>query len=132
MATRAPPPIGTLNVRLPLPGQPHDAAAARAFLRGALTGRLPDETLDTAELLVSELVTNAIQHAGTEVTVDIAHGPDLLRVAVTDGDPHPRPRRAAAPAGERGRGLTLIAALTQAWGVRHVPGGKQVWCLLTP
>ena len=117
------------HVRLPLPGQPRDAAAARAFLRGVLTGRLPDETLDTAELLVSELVTNAIQHAGTELTVDIAHGPDVLRVAVTDGDPHLRPAR--RPADERGRGLTLIAALTQAWGVRDVPGGKQVWCLLT-
>jgi anti-sigma regulatory factor (Ser/Thr protein kinase) len=128
MDTRAPPPVGTLHVRLPLPGQPRDAAAARAFLRGVLTGRLPDETLDTAELLVSELVTNAIQHAGTELTVDIAHGPDVLRVAVIDGDPHLRPRRAAD---ERGRGLTLIAALTQAWGVRDVPGGKQVWCLLT-
>lgn len=131
MATRAPPPGGTLTVGLALPGQPRDAAAARAFLRGALTGRLPDETLDTAELLISELVTNAIQHAGTELTVDIAHGPGLLRLAVTDGDPHLHLRGAAAPADERGRGLTLISALTQAWGVRDVPGGKQVWCLLT-
>ena len=124
--------VGTLGVWLPLDGRPRDAAAARAFVRGLLAGRLPGSIIDTAELLVSELVTNAIQHAGTTLTVDIAHSPEALWIAVTDGDAHNRPRRsAAAPDDERGRGVFLIEALAQDFGVRDVPGGKQVWCVLT-
>jgi anti-sigma regulatory factor (Ser/Thr protein kinase) len=130
MATRAPP-VGFFGLCVRLPGRPEAARAARAFVRGALSARLPVDLVDTAQLLVSELVTNAIQYAGTALTVHIARTPEMLRLAVNDGAAHQHPRRStAAVDAERGRGLCLIQALAADWGVREVPDGKHVWCAL--
>ena len=114
-----------------LPGRPEASLAARAFVRCALAGRLSADQVATAQLLVSELVTNAIQHAGTALTVHIARTPGMLRLAVSDGAAHQHPRRSTrAVDAERGRGLCLIQALAANWGVLEAPDGKQVWCAL--
>ncbi|MFI7315708.1 ATP-binding protein [Streptomyces venezuelae] len=81
-------------------------------------------------LAVSELVTNAVQHAeGTPVGLRIWRAAHELRIEVTDGSPMPaRPRR-AGEADESGRGLLLVAAIAKEWGTS--PDGTMTWCSLT-
>ena len=88
------------------------------------------ETIEAARLVTSELATNAVRHAGGDrytVDVDVDHG--VLRVEIVDDDPTvPVEPAAAAPDAEGGRGLWLVAALAQRWGVRPTgAGGKAVW-----
>ena len=106
---------------LPLPDNPAAAAAARRHLTRALSGWPPDAQ-DTAVLLVSELVSNAIQHEAPPVTLTIhltAAG-DRVRVEVGDANPLLPPAAAHdySTTGERGRGLQIIQALATASGSR--------------
>ena len=88
---------------------------------------------DTAILLISELVTNAVLHArtnglGLSLQLEV-HG-TWLRIEVHDADlSGPQPR---TPAGleESGLGLVLVDALADSWGVRETPAGKAVWAEL--
>ncbi|MFJ7077268.1 ATP-binding protein [Streptomyces sp. NPDC098781] len=83
---------------------------------------------DIAELLTSELVTNAIVHTDREALVTATVGPDGLRVEVRDFVARlPRPRVPAADDGTNGRGLILVESLADAWGVRAHGVGKAVW-----
>jgi anti-anti-sigma factor len=115
---------------------PTAAAAARAFVRDVLGYwqlALPDNTLvDRAVLVASELVTNTVIHARTELRLRVELRGDLLHLAVRDGNP--RMLRLVAgpgPEAEGGRGLWLVDQLARAWGVnRHPDGGKVVWCTL--
>jgi anti-sigma regulatory factor (Ser/Thr protein kinase) len=95
-----------------------------AVLRG---WQLDDLTAD-AELLISELTTNAIRHAGTDYSVVLAWDGRTLRGEITDRDPSPpRPRfpRTADEIG--GRGLLLVDEVADRWGVESHPGGKSIW-----
>jgi anti-sigma regulatory factor (Ser/Thr protein kinase) len=89
--------------------------------------------VDTAELLASELVTNALQHTrgGAVLTATLTPGPGhRLRIEVQDslaGRPRPRPADMAGDHGTSGRGLLLVQALADTWGVRARAGGKVVW-----
>lgn len=88
-------------------------------------GRLHDDT----ELLLSELVTNAVVHAGGVDTVQLRLIDETLRVTVCDHlDASPVPRT-AAPDADHGRGMALVEILATRWGVdRHqVADGKCVW-----
>jgi anti-anti-sigma regulatory factor/anti-sigma regulatory factor (Ser/Thr protein kinase) len=110
------------------------AAAARAFVREVLDYwqlALPDNTLvDRAVLVASELVTNAVIHARTELRLRLEVRGDLLHLAVRDGNPRMLVIM-PGPEAEGGRGLWLVDQLTRAWGVnRHPDGGKVVWCTL--
>lgn len=111
--------------RCSLPGDPAAAAQARDWAAATLAHRLgldPD-TAETARLLVSETVTNAVLHTvsgrpGGSVTVEIRPGPASVRIEVHDagGAPTaPRPVH-AAPDAVHGRGLALVAALASEWG----------------
>lgn len=103
--------------------------ASRRFITGALQRWGLAELADNAELLVSELVTNAVNHAGTTVRVT-AHASDRLTVTVTDRRPDILPvplDRMTDPQAEGGRGLTLVATLSTDWGVRRGPDRKSVW-----
>jgi serine/threonine-protein kinase RsbW len=103
---------------------------ARRFL-STLRSELPEDTLAVARLLASELVTNALLHAGPrpegQLELRVTLDATTLRVAVLDGGPgfEPRPRRAdlLAPGGW---GLVLVSRLAHAWGVEH-DGGAEVW-----
>jgi anti-sigma regulatory factor (Ser/Thr protein kinase) len=111
---------------------PSDAQApglARAFLRGANCEVHHAPVLDEAELLVSELVTNAVLHGAPPITMrvecDVGRG---LRVSVTDGNPQPAHVRRTDSAEESGRGIRLVDVISDAWGVEPRRGdGKDVW-----
>ncbi|GAA1944054.1 ATP-binding protein [Kitasatospora viridis] len=110
---------------------PADLAALaplRARLRAALTDWGLAALADTAELLASELVTNALQHAGTGARLDaVVTAERRLLVEVRDeGTGLPRPRPADADA-TNGRGLLLVEALADRWGVRLRADGKVTW-----
>jgi anti-anti-sigma factor len=112
------------------------AAAARAFVRDVLGYwqlALPDATLvDRAVLVASELVTNAVAHARTEIRLRLELRGDRLHIAVRDGSPGFLRLVAPDPQAEGGRGLWLIEQLARSWGVnRHPDGGKVVWCVLS-
>lgn len=101
-------------------------AKARQFVRAQLGG---DVDIDTATLLVSEVVTNAILHARTAVTLTVQQLGAAARIAVHDGSPV-RPRvHAFSVTAATGRGLRLLDQLAEHWGVDADPrtGGKTVW-----
>ena len=84
-----------------------------------------------AELIASELVTNAVVHARTHVDVTMRLADGVLSVAVRDGDPRPmfRPAESGIEAvtSEHGRGLLLLDAMADAWGCHPTGDGKVVW-----
>jgi anti-sigma regulatory factor (Ser/Thr protein kinase) len=115
-----------------LPPHPSSIGAARRFVRSALLTSGREELADDAELAVSEVVTNAVVHAGTRIEVNVVLGPVLVRVEVEDGSPHqPRARRYATTA-STGRGLGLLNDTAADWGVRPTKTGKAVWFELAP
>jgi DNA-binding NarL/FixJ family response regulator len=106
------------------------ARAARRFVSQALSSWDDDEgdLTDTVTLLVSELVTNAVVHAGSEVEVMVRLTSSAARIEVTDASPESISPRDAGSEDDSGRGLALVGSLAQRWGVRAAPGGgKTIW-----
>ncbi|MEU3483598.1 MULTISPECIES: SpoIIE family protein phosphatase [Streptomyces] len=107
-------------------------AAARAFVRDTLQGWGHSELVDDAVVLTSELVTNAVIHAGTSAEVLCLRSEDSIRVEVADRYPEREipvqsGRTLGSPDRENGRGLLLCAALAHRWGVDYSPTRKHVW-----
>jgi anti-sigma regulatory factor (Ser/Thr protein kinase) len=125
MCNVTPPAELTLAVDERAPGE------ARKFLREASCRTHHARVMDEAELLVSELVTNAVVHGAPPLTVSVECDGTGLRVAVTDGsDRSPVPREADADA-ESGRGIFLVDVISERWGVAPNRGdGKVVWFTL--
>ncbi|MFF0223517.1 SpoIIE family protein phosphatase [Streptomyces sp. NPDC004629] len=102
---------------------------ARLFLRAWLSAWSLKALDDEAQLLLSEVVTNALVHADSDVDLRVRRYPHHLRVEVRDSDPHPainvgRPGEAQA---EGGRGMMIVSALASAWGNSPSGRGKTVW-----
>ncbi|MFE9768645.1 SpoIIE family protein phosphatase [Streptomyces sp. NPDC005808] len=90
-----------------------------------------DEATFTTELVVSELVTNAIRYGESPIRLRLIHDTTTLICEVSDGS-HTAPHlRRARTFDEGGRGLLLVAQLTQRWGSRHTADGKTIWAELT-
>ncbi|MFJ9682111.1 SpoIIE family protein phosphatase [Streptomyces sp. NPDC101194] len=112
---------------------PFDPAAV-AGMRAAATEKLDDWGLSALsfamELVLSELVTNAIRHGSAPVTLRLLndHG---LTCEVADGSSTSPHLRYAAATDEGGRGLFLVAQLTERWGTRYTPQGKVIWAELS-
>jgi anti-sigma regulatory factor (Ser/Thr protein kinase) len=87
---------------------------------------------DDAVLIVNELVSNAIRHAGTELLVELSGTETGVLITVTDQSTQPVRARAAAGRDEGGHGLLLVEALSSRWGVTAQPTGKRVWAELQP
>jgi PAS domain S-box-containing protein len=109
-------------------------AAARAFVRDTLQGWGCSDVVDDAVVLTSELVTNAVVHAGTSADVRCLRSEDRVRVEVGDRYPDrdlPLQDAATRPTlptdHEGGRGLLLCSALSSRWGVLYTPAEKHVW-----
>ena len=99
----------------------------RAFVGSMARGWGLGDVGSLAELLVSEVVTNAVEHGTSGGTVEITALPAGLRVEVTDrsaGLPELRHPTAREPTG---RGLAIVDQLSRWWGVERVAGGKTVW-----
>ncbi|WP_258723263.1 ATP-binding protein [Cellulomonas sp. NS3] len=109
----------------------HAPAAARRLVRELLAGAGHDAWIDAAELAVSELVTNAVLHAQTAIEVSVAVSPQDVRVEVRDYSPTgPRQRSYGAQA-TTGRGMGMVAAMTDRCGVIQLDDGKVAWFTLT-
>ncbi|MFI8825930.1 SpoIIE family protein phosphatase [Streptomyces sp. NPDC053431] len=108
--------------------EPEDAAPGRArrLARRALARWDLEELTDSVELLISEVVTNAVRYAERPVTLRLLRT-DVLRCEVGDDSPQlPRQRR-ARDTDESGRGLFLVNRLARRWGATRLSGGKVVW-----
>ncbi|GAA2030738.1 hypothetical protein GCM10009839_33170 [Catenulispora yoronensis] len=125
----------TKHAVLHLPASSDAPGKARDFLAdfasthdGAAEACLPQ-----GSLVVSELVANAVMHAGTPVSVGLTVRPDALEVAVGDLDPAPPKLLPPDPHRIGGLGLHMVNQLAEAWGVRTIgQRGKTVWCRLRP
>jgi anti-sigma regulatory factor (Ser/Thr protein kinase) len=91
----------------------------------AKTGRA-DLTADAA-LLVTELVTNAVVHAGGPIVVTAAYLESTLRVEVHDPEPAKPILQQPSALDEAGRGLRLVALLAHRWAITPEPDGKTIW-----
>ncbi|WP_306935583.1 PAS domain S-box protein [Streptomyces phaeochromogenes] len=113
-----------------LPAVPESVPEGRAFLTKALTSWDCTTTADDARLLLSEILTNAVQHAQGPLGLHLCRTATELTVEVSDHSPHlPQPRLAAEDE-ESGRGLILVRALADTWGVRPTDEGKTTWFTL--
>jgi anti-sigma regulatory factor (Ser/Thr protein kinase)/anti-anti-sigma regulatory factor len=134
-----------LRDELRLPPSPAAPATARQFVReicqtwrlllddqdDAAATAAAEELVERAELLASELVTNALIHARTDVRLRLSLRGQRLHIGVHDGGRRLLRLVGGGPEAEAGRGLLLVERLSRAWGVYRPPeGGKVVWCVL--
>ncbi len=122
--------IATFN----LPSHPAIVAQARQHTTTQLTTWNLTDTTFTTELIVSELVTNAIRYGHPPIQLRLIHHNHTLTTEVSDTSNTTPHMRRARTYDEGGRGLLLIGQLAQRWGTRHTPTGKTVWTeqTLTP
>ncbi|MEU6378218.1 SpoIIE family protein phosphatase [Streptomyces sp. NPDC046909] len=109
-----------------LPREPRSVGRAREYARGQLLSWDLEPLVDTAELLVSELVTNALRYGEGEIRLRLLLDQTLVCEVWDSGLVQPR-RRRARDTDEGGRGLQLVGLLSAAWGSRRTPRGKTVW-----
>jgi anti-sigma regulatory factor (Ser/Thr protein kinase) len=108
--------------------QPEAVNAARRFVRDVLSDQSL-EIVEAAELMASELATNCVRHAHTDFELAI-RSQGQIRIEVRDTG-HGRPRLLSpTPQEPAGRGLRIVEAMSDAWGVIPAPNGKAVWCTL--
>jgi anti-sigma regulatory factor (Ser/Thr protein kinase) len=127
--------VDTSPVLIELPPTPVAVAIARQFVSEHGTGLDPD-LVEDAELLVSELVTNAIKHGKPSILLRVRSEPPGIGVEVQDAGPENPVMPTEEPVHDQrsGRGLRMVAAVASAWGVRRPADGpgKVVWFTLQP
>lgn len=116
------------SVRRTFPCRPEAVAEARRCVRQVLDGR-DVEIVDAAELMTSELVTNCVRHAHTEFEL-VIQPRGQVRIEVTDSGPGEPRMLSPTPRDLTGRGLRIVAAMSDSWGVRETDDGKTVWFTL--
>ncbi|MDQ0711715.1 serine phosphatase RsbU (regulator of sigma subunit)/anti-sigma regulatory factor (Ser/Thr protein kinase) [Streptomyces luteogriseus] len=109
-----------------LPADPALVGEVRASAMRWLSDRGLDETAFAAELILSELITNAIRHGAEPIRVRLLYRRTLICEVSDASNTAPHLRRAAST-DEGGRGLFLVAQLSQSWGTRYLPEGKVIW-----
>jgi anti-sigma regulatory factor (Ser/Thr protein kinase) len=121
--------------RLELAATSEAPRLAREFVTGQ-AGALPGEVVADAELLVSELVTNAVRHGRPVITVYVDLEPPFIAVSVQDEGRTLPPQNAtlSAPTSVSGRGLFLVDQIASRWGITptHAPPGQAVWFQINP
>jgi anti-sigma regulatory factor (Ser/Thr protein kinase) len=128
-----PPPATHARLEFEIAGGEEAPAAARKVVEGLETA-LDQQRVDQVRLLVTELVTNCVRHAGagleTPITVSLELTATVLHVAVSNPGgafESPDPLGGADGSAEGGRGLMLVDEMADEWGVAQVAHGKQVW-----
>lgn len=115
-------------IYLPTPDAPRHARSV--VIEACDSWGIP-QVAGVAQVVISELVANAVVHAGTLLELSLALHGTFLHVSVRDGDRgQVRPPSAVAEDAERGRGLLVVAALAASWGVIQTGDGKVVWATL--
>ncbi len=123
--------VGARSVVTDLAPEPQSAPLARAVVRSVLRGSPSEGLLDAAELCVSELVTNAVLHAGTAIQLEVGYAASVVRLCVRDESPNVPMLVRHTETASTGRGLAMVAAVADDWGVvQHNGSGKTVWCEL--
>ncbi|MGW1811727.1 SpoIIE family protein phosphatase [Streptomyces sp. NPDC002078] len=111
-----------------VPADPAAIAPLRADCARRLDSWGLDEISYTTELILSELVTNAIRYGGEPIRLRLLLDQDSLICEVADGSSTSPHMRRAATTDEGGRGLFLVAQFARRWGVRYTARGKVIWC----
>ncbi|MFH8608674.1 ATP-binding protein [Streptomyces sp. NPDC018029] len=121
-----------------IPHDPRAVTICRRTLRLILSLHCLPQLSDMAELLATELVSNAVRHTKGPAALRVRYRDGVLRVGAWDADPTPpaTPPRAADAGEEQGRGLDLVRACADGWGwypgdPRATEPGKHVWCELS-
>ena len=114
-------------MELTLPPEPATVGRARRAVRDALRDLADAELSQSAELVVSELVTNAVVHAGTKVHLRIIAEATAVRVEVEDGSAHLPVRRTWSETAGTGRGLLIVEEHADRWSSARTEHGKVVW-----
>ncbi|WP_305125258.1 SpoIIE family protein phosphatase [Streptomyces odontomachi] len=109
-----------------LPADPAVVATARSLVAGQLSSWGLDDAAFVTELIVSELVTNAIRHAKAPIGLRLIRG-STLTCEVSDGSGSAPRLRHAHTTDEGGRGLLLVAQFAERWGTRYTGAGKTIW-----
>jgi anti-sigma regulatory factor (Ser/Thr protein kinase) len=122
--------VGTIALPA-LPASPSWARRYTRFFLDSCQGIIPNMT-EEAELIVSELVTNAVRFGGARtISLSLRNFRELLLVEVCDSDSSPPILSSADRGAENGRGLVLVNALSKEWSYSFLPGGgKVVYCFL--
>jgi anti-sigma regulatory factor (Ser/Thr protein kinase) len=106
------------RIETALPRAAEAPSVARGFLRASASGALRADQVDTASLLVSELVSNAVLHGEGEITLGVSLRPDALRVEVSDqGDAFAPESRGPEARATGGWGLHMVSMLSSRWGI---------------
>lgn len=118
-------------VAVTLPASAGSSARARqAVADAASTWGLSADAADDAALVVTELVSNAVDHAEGPVELTVSRTATGVRIEVVDGSPTLPEQRPVQVDSARGRGLIIVAALSTSWGAEPRAGGKVVWAEL--
>ena len=113
-----------------LPPQPASAGTARELVVSRCREWCVASLSDDLALVVTELVANAVRHAGTDIEIRLFPLSGGVRLEVADGSTRPLRPRKATIVDEGGRGLLLVDALATRYGVEAEPAGKKVWAEL--
>lgn len=122
----------TMDDCLEFESNPEMVLAARRFVRERLRSWEAPEHIDAAALVASELVTNAVLHARTAITLRLELRDRTIRIEVYDENPRLPVVAPCPPEATSGRGLALITATATAWGMENRGDGKVVWAELGP
>jgi len=113
--------------QLDLPPLPVAATLAREFVRRCSSDLEAPDVLDAMVLCVSELVTNALDHAVPPYQLTVTLATDRVRIEVADASLRLPVLRAASSISERGRGIFILDCVASQWGVDATRAGKTVW-----
>ena len=120
---------GGARVRAELAGEPLNVRDARRLVTRTLNEWHLEPLVESATLLVSEVVTNAVLHARTSLAVELERRTDVVRITVSDRSPRRPARRRHGLSATTGRGLALLSTMSTRWGDEPgtAPWQKDVW-----
>ena len=119
------------SVRIHLPAGTMAVPAARRFASETLRSwHVAERAMETVELVVSELVGNAVEHGGGAAELRLSLLERSIRVDIVDTSPELPVLCSPEPVEDRHRGLLIVGALSTRWGTDLVGGGKSVWAEL--
>jgi two-component sensor histidine kinase len=115
---------------LELAADAHTPSVARRRAQEYVASHVPEEVVQEVGLLVTELVTNAVRHAGTRLRLGVAFAERSLRIEVFDHSDELPAMQDPQLEDVSGRGLRLVDAIATQWGAVPLSNGKVVWCEL--